>query len=205
MATVEVDDAAVPQHMLAIRRAQASRLAGVAVKAELRAGTLTLADAIEDPRAGVLPVMDLLMALPQWGRWRASRLLAGLAVPDGARVRDLAPRQRRAIVERCGLVDTGGQSADPAPQAPTPPPAPPAPPPAPALPPARVIRELVGRYSAHGEQRRLLLVAEHGGRMLVDRGRSGDRIVERFGAQAGLLEIAAVAQGYLDERRDVAA
>lgn len=70
-----------------------------AIKRELRAGRLSLAEALEDERAASMTVIALLLALPGTGRRGAPRVLerAGLRVHD-ARVRDLHPTRRKQIV-----------------------------------------------------------------------------------------------------------
>jgi hypothetical protein len=66
-----------------------------------------------------------------------------------------------------------------------------------------LLHGVVGVYhAAYGERRRLVLCADDDKMpVLLDRGRHDERVVERFSATAGLLEIAAVARGYLDEAR----
>lgn len=102
MTTVEVS-----QPREALRRAQHVRLAGVAVKHEIKRG-LPIAAAITDERAGVLTVLELLMAQPRWGRDRATRLLAAMAAADPAdrigelkRIRELTERQREVLAVWC--------------------------------------------------------------------------------------------------------
>lgn len=68
--------------------------------------------------------------------------------------------------------------------------------------PRRLLSEVVGRYrTAGGDARRIVLAVRDGGRVLIDRGEHDERVIERFGASAGLLQVAAVASGYLDEAR----
>lgn len=95
----------LPQHMTALGRAQQIRLAGVEIKHEIKAG-LPIAAAITDDRAGVLTVLELLMAQPRWGRDRAIRLLATMAATDAVnriseikRIRELTARQRALLAE----------------------------------------------------------------------------------------------------------
>ncbi|MCA1571062.1 MAG: hypothetical protein LC798_12215 [Chloroflexi bacterium] len=67
--------------------------------------------------------------------------------------------------------------------------------------------EVVGRYrTTGGESRQVILTLRDGDRVLLDRvanaASDGDeRVIERFGSTAGLLQVAAVADGYLDEAR----
>jgi hypothetical protein len=61
----------------------------------------------------------------------------------------------------------------------------------------------VGQYRASGEVRQIVLTTRKGERVLLDRGAADERVIERFGASAGLLEVAAVAGGYLDQARQL--
>lgn len=93
--------AAEPQHLTALRRANESRLAGAALKREVRCG-LALEEAIDDPRAASVPICDLIASQHRWGPGRTASLLVSLHIRDtNRRVRELTDRQRRAIVEAC--------------------------------------------------------------------------------------------------------
>lgn len=104
---MEVRTAVIPQHLKALRRANRVRLGLAAVKAEVAAGDLTVAEALEDPRAVSLQLDELLMCQRRWGRARARRAIlaassaGGLIVPlsENRRVGDLTPRQRERIAE----------------------------------------------------------------------------------------------------------
>jgi hypothetical protein len=67
----------------------------------------------------------------------------------------------------------------------------------------RLLHGVVGSYqAADGRRRRLVLsAADDRTPVLLDRGGGDERVVERFRATSGLLEVAAVARGYLDEAR----
>lgn len=175
------------QQRAALLRANESRLGAAAVKREVRAGSMSIAEAFADSRAGVLRVGDLLAVQTRWSIDRAARMLAPLGITATTRVRDLTAAQCEAIAgakiphlhvsRRRGA--TGSRRGATG---------------------SRLIREKVARYvSASGEQRTVALVVNLDARVLVDRGPGGEREIERFDATAGLLEIAAVAQGYLDE------
>lgn len=86
-----------PQHMSALDRANAVRIAGAELKREVRTGRVTIAAALLDERAGSLPVIDLLVCQHRWGRVRALKLLAAERIPETKRIRDLTDRQRRVI------------------------------------------------------------------------------------------------------------
>lgn len=183
MATTEIA-AAPSQNMIALKRAQAVRGAALAVKREIKDG-LSIEAAINDPRAASLTAFEMLSAQPLWGEARVSDALRRAAVAPRKRVRDMPPRKRHDLAQACAARDW-------TPSAPAAPPKP--------RPGQPIVRELVGTYMRGDERRKVVLVVEAGGRVLYDRGTTGDRVIERFVATAGLLEIAAVAQGYLDER-----
>lgn len=75
------------------------RGAGHEVRKELNAGLLTVDQALQDPRAGVLTISAVLAA-PKWrGPKRANLLCARLNIMPTRRVRDLTDRQKRVIRE----------------------------------------------------------------------------------------------------------
>jgi hypothetical protein len=88
---------AQPQHMVALDNANRTRLAIAAVKRELRAGKLTLPQALDDDRAQAMRVGDLLDALPRWGTYRKDKLLDKLKIYDHRRLRELTVRQTRLL------------------------------------------------------------------------------------------------------------
>lgn len=85
----------------ALQIANRVRMDGAAVRHEITAGVLSIADALEDPRAAFMPIGRVLCAQVQWGPTRAHRLLTRMNPPiwPNRRVRELTVRQRRAIVE----------------------------------------------------------------------------------------------------------
>lgn len=90
-----------PQHLKALDLANETRMAAVAIKRDLKAGRLTIAQALHDPRADCLTVLDLLMAQRRWGRQRAVKTLVPQFISETKRVRDLTDRQRRLLGEAC--------------------------------------------------------------------------------------------------------
>ncbi len=66
--------------------------------------------------------------------------------------------------------------------------------------PRRLLRQTVGEYTTTaGEARKVLLTVNGGTHVLVDRGALDSRVIERFTGTVGLLQLAAIAGGYLDE------
>jgi hypothetical protein len=97
---------ALPQHLESLARANKVRHDGAELKGELRARTITLVEALEDPRAQPLPVIDVLMAYPRVGVTIARRMMLRAQICESSsvasprtlkRVRDLTDRQRQSL------------------------------------------------------------------------------------------------------------
>lgn len=104
MATLEADPFSQP--LEALKLANPPRLAAAEIKRDLKAGKITVAEAVCDERAAVVRVLDLLAAQPLWGRSRAAALLAREGAKDPAnligyhkRIRELTVRQRALLAE----------------------------------------------------------------------------------------------------------
>lgn len=90
---------ALPQHMLALRRANEIRLGHASLKRDIRTGRTTVIHALVDPRAqGSITVADLLRAQRRWGAVRARKFLQTLALSEMKRVDHLTERQRALVV-----------------------------------------------------------------------------------------------------------
>lgn len=85
------------QRFEALKMANEVRLGGAALKRELMAGDISLADALEDPRAQFVQVGQLLCAQRGWGPTKANKLLNSHRIYPTRRVRHLTPRQRRVV------------------------------------------------------------------------------------------------------------
>jgi len=88
------------QHMDALARANAIRFGIAAVKREVKAGTLTVADALLDERAQPMKLGALLLAQWRWGPDRVRLLCGHMLISEVRRVRDLTTRQRGEIAWR---------------------------------------------------------------------------------------------------------
>ena len=96
----------LPQHMIALRRANEIRLAQGRIKAGIAQGQLTL-DAVvtyetDADRAALdrMTIFAVLTSARRVGPSRARTLLAALRIPEGKRVGALTDRQRSVLVER---------------------------------------------------------------------------------------------------------
>jgi hypothetical protein len=83
------------------QKAILARQARSAVRASLKAGTLTLVQVLNrsDTVVGRMPVRQLLTALPGIGQVRATRSMNALGIPEGRRVQGLGPAQRAKLLE----------------------------------------------------------------------------------------------------------
>lgn len=88
-----------PQHLEALARANAIKYGHTALKREVRAGTLSIEDALVDERAkGKLTIASLLDAQYGWASTRVRKFLRPLMISENVRVEHLTERQRGLIV-----------------------------------------------------------------------------------------------------------
>jgi hypothetical protein len=83
------------------QKAIIARQARSAVRASLKAGTLTLPQVLNrsDAIVGRMLVRQLLTALPGIGQVRAARSMKALGIPEGRRVQGLGPGQRARLLQ----------------------------------------------------------------------------------------------------------
>lgn len=90
------------QHMIALAKAQRRVVEIAALKREICSGQITVADAVQDPRAvGAVTVGQLLIAQTGWGRARATEFMVFIGASESAlakRVESLTERQRGALI-----------------------------------------------------------------------------------------------------------
>jgi hypothetical protein len=92
-----------------LEHANGVRKGMLAVKREVKAGDLTLADALTDPRAGSLTCRDLLASLPGWRERAACRVLERVIIPELKRVRTLTERQHGVLVSHVAVANRNGR------------------------------------------------------------------------------------------------
>jgi len=92
------------QRMDALRKANDIRSERARVKERLRSGELAITDVLADPPACVhtAKVLDLLLAVPKYGRVKANRLLERCRVSPAKTVNGLTPRQRKELLDMLG-------------------------------------------------------------------------------------------------------
>ena len=88
------------QRMEALRRANEIRVRRAQLKKDLKAGTTQIEDILRDPPAYVetAKVIDILMAVPKFGRVKAARFLNQCRISQSKTVGGLSERQRAELV-----------------------------------------------------------------------------------------------------------
>ena len=88
-----------PQHMEALRRANAVRLARAELKRRVGLGEMTAADVIlASPWEAVsMTVGDLLTSQRRWGHTRARKFLQAVPMSENKPIGSMTNRQRRAL------------------------------------------------------------------------------------------------------------
>ncbi|MCW3039449.1 MAG: hypothetical protein JWM31_1354 [Solirubrobacterales bacterium] len=81
------------QRMHALALANKRRLAGAHIKSDLAAGRITFDQALRDPRAEAVRVVDLINALWGWGPNKVTSVATQLQLGPKTRVRDLSKRR----------------------------------------------------------------------------------------------------------------
>jgi len=88
-----------PQHLQALRRANAVRLARADLKRRVADGDVSAAEVIlRSPwEAESMTVSDLLTSQRRWGSTRCRKLLQYLSIPENKRIGSMTDRQRRVL------------------------------------------------------------------------------------------------------------
>jgi hypothetical protein len=104
-----------PQHLQALQRANAVRLARAELKRRVALGEITAAEVIEQCpwEAASMTVSDLLTSQHRWGHTRCRRVLQSVPMSENKTVGSMTDRQRRALA---GLL-RGEAATAPQPQA----------------------------------------------------------------------------------------
>jgi hypothetical protein len=89
------------QRAAALVKAGEARAARAEIKARLKMGTMTFAEALDsdDPNVGKLKVVSALESLPGVGKVKARRLMEEIGIADNRRVQGLGAQQRKALLE----------------------------------------------------------------------------------------------------------
>ncbi len=88
-----------PQHLRALERANAVRLARAELKRRIAAGDIGAADVILGSpwEAESMTVADLLASQRRWGRTRCRRFLQSIPMSESKTVGSMTDRQRHAV------------------------------------------------------------------------------------------------------------
>ena len=92
------------QRAAALEKAAEARAARAEIKARLKMGSLSLADALasDDTNVGKLKVVTLLESLPGVGKVKARRVMDEIGIADNRRVQGLGAQQRAALLDQLG-------------------------------------------------------------------------------------------------------
>lgn len=92
------------QRTAALAKAAEARAARAEIKARLKMGSLTLAQALasDDSNVGKLKVVSLLESLPGVGKVKARRVMDEIGIADNRRVQGLGAQQRAALLNQLG-------------------------------------------------------------------------------------------------------
>ena len=101
-----------PQHMQALQRANAVRLARAELKRRVAIGEITAADVILGTpwEAASMTVSDLLTSQRRWGHTRSRKFLQCIPMSENKTVGSMTDRQRHALAQMLGASGTS-QSA----------------------------------------------------------------------------------------------
>ena len=103
--TPQTPERSQQQRMEALRRANDIRSERARIKDRLRSGELAITDLLVDPPGCVYTakVLDLLLAVPKYGRVKANRLLERCRISPAKTVNGLTPRQRKELLDMLGV------------------------------------------------------------------------------------------------------
>ena len=92
------------QRTAALVKAAEARAARAEIKARLKMGSMSLADALSstDGNVGKLKVVSLLESLPGVGKVKARRIMSDIEIADNRRVQGLGAQQKLKLLELLG-------------------------------------------------------------------------------------------------------
>lgn len=94
------------QRAAALAKAAIARAARAELKAKLKMGSVSLADALaqadSDDVVGKLKVVSMLESLPGVGKVKARKVMDEIGIADTRRVRGLGAQQRASLLEQLG-------------------------------------------------------------------------------------------------------
>lgn len=92
------------QRAAALAKAAEARAARADIKARLKMGSMSLAEALDsdDPNVGKLKVVAMLQSLPGVGKVKARSVMEEIGIAENRRVQGLGTQQRAALLEQFG-------------------------------------------------------------------------------------------------------
>jgi len=92
------------QRAAALAKAAEARAARAEIKARLKMGSMSLAEALEsdDVNVGKLKVVSLLESLPGVGKVKARKVMDDVEIADNRRVQGLGGQQKQKLLELLG-------------------------------------------------------------------------------------------------------
>ena len=92
------------QRAAALVKAAEARVARAEIKARLKMGSMSLADALSstDGNVGKLKVVSMLESLPGLGKVKARRVMSDIEIADNRRVQGLGAQQKLKLLELLG-------------------------------------------------------------------------------------------------------
>lgn len=99
--TSQAPERSLDQRMDALRRANTIRSQRAQLKRDLKSGATSISAVIADPPEFVLTakVFDMLMAVPKYGKVKATRFLNTCRISQGKTIGGLSERQRAELLE----------------------------------------------------------------------------------------------------------
>lgn len=97
----QAPERSLDQRMEALRRANEIRSRRAQLKKDLKAGRVSITAIIAEPPEFVLTakVFDMLMAVPKYGKVKATRFLNHCRISQGKTIGGLSDRQRAELLE----------------------------------------------------------------------------------------------------------
>lgn len=100
-APTQAPERSLDQRMDALRRANDIRSRRAQLKKDLKSGRVQIKDVISDPPEYVMTakVFDMLLAVPKYGKVKATRFINHCRISQGKTVGGLSERQRNELVD----------------------------------------------------------------------------------------------------------
>lgn len=90
-----------------LKKATLAREAHASIKRQVASGALTVADVLnsEDRTWRSMRVIDLIKAVPGWGKAKAPKLMKEIGIQQNRRINGLGCHQRQALIDRLDNIE----------------------------------------------------------------------------------------------------